>query len=192
MEGTESCLFPRVISRGGRPRWCWPLHGAGGRHSGPVSLLGSYAEAHGFALLVPASRQATWDGILDAFGPDVAFIDRALSHVFDRISVDPTRIIVEGFSDGASYALSLGRANGDLFRRIVAFSPGFVPESSSGQVGRAAIFVSHGRQDRILPIDAASRRIVPALQAEGYAVTYIEFEGGHTVSPDILKQGMLG
>ena len=86
--------------------------------------------------------------------------------------------------------MSLGRANGDLFRRIVAFSPGFVPESRSGDVGRAAVFVSHGRQDRILPIDAASRRIVPALQAEGYPVTYVEFEGGHTVSAAILKQGV--
>lgn len=31
-----------------------------------------------------------------------------------------------GFSDGASYALSLGLPNGNLFSHIVAFSPGFM------------------------------------------------------------------
>jgi predicted esterase len=31
-----------------------------------------------------------------------------------------------GFSDGASYALSLGLANGDLFTHVLGFSPGFM------------------------------------------------------------------
>jgi len=31
-----------------------------------------------------------------------------------------------GFSDGASYALSVGITNGDLFTHVIAFSPGFV------------------------------------------------------------------
>jgi len=96
-DGRDGVLLVPAGYKPGRPTpLVLALHGAGGRPSGPVSLLGSYAEAHGFVLLVPASRQATWDGILDAFGPDVAFIDRALSHAFDRISVDPARIIVEG------------------------------------------------------------------------------------------------
>jgi predicted esterase len=34
-------------------------------------------------------------------------------------------LAVSGFSDGASYALSIGPANGDLFTHVMAFSPGF-------------------------------------------------------------------
>jgi len=40
-------------------------------------------------------------------------------------------------------------------------------------------------QDPILPIDSTSRRIVPSLRGAGYAVTYVEFTGGHEV-PDAM------
>ena len=52
--------------------------------------------------------------------------DEALVRVFATYPVDPTHLAISGFSDGASYALSLGLANADLFTHIVAFSPGFV------------------------------------------------------------------
>lgn len=59
-------------------------------------------------LLAPDSRGRTWDFILGDYGPDVRFIDRALDHVFKRYNVHPGHIGIAGFSDGASYALSLG------------------------------------------------------------------------------------
>jgi phospholipase/carboxylesterase len=34
-------------------------------------------------------------------------------------------------------------------------------------------------------IDSSSRVIVPALRSAGYDVTYVEFDGMHTVPPDI-------
>ena len=91
---------------------------------------------------------------------------------------------IGGFSDGASYALSLGIANGDVFDSVVAFSPGF--EASELRNGQPRFFVSHGTADPVLPIDRCSRRIVPALEEAGYAVTYHEFDGGHTV-PDSIQ-----
>jgi poly(3-hydroxybutyrate) depolymerase len=157
------------------------LHGAGGTASGPIALLGELAESVGFCLLAVTSRGPTWDGITGQFGRDIAYLDTALKWAFARCAVDPARMCVEGFSDGASYALSLAQANGDLFPRAVAFSPGFIPAFSSGLVGKAEFFVSHGRQDPILNIDQASRRIVPSLRSDGYQVLYSEFDGGHTV-----------
>jgi len=58
------------------------------------------------------SRAASWDLRYGAFGPDVELIDRALAHAFERCNVDPARVAIGGFSDGASYALSLGLTNG--------------------------------------------------------------------------------
>ena len=84
-----------------------------------------------------------------------------------------------GFSDGASYALSLGLANGDVFDSVVAFSPGFAAPLL--RHGSPRIFVSHGTSDSVLPIRACSRTLVPRLEGEGYAVTYQEFDGGHVV-----------
>jgi phospholipase/carboxylesterase len=102
------------------------LHGAGGDGRSMLELLRPSADELGFGLLLPDSRGRTWDFILGGFGSDVAFLDRALVRAFAGQRTDPEKIAIAGFSDGASYALSLGLANGDLFKSVLAFSPGFL------------------------------------------------------------------
>lgn len=165
------------------------LHGAGGNAEGGLAFLRPPAEERGVLLLAPPSRGTTWDAIRGGYGPDVALVDRALATVFAAFAVDADRVAVAGFSDGASYALGLGLTNGELFRQIFAFSPGFVPAGGS-PTGRPRIFVSHGAADEVLPIDRTSRRIVPALRDDGYDVTYREFPGPHTVPPEIAREAM--
>jgi phospholipase/carboxylesterase len=159
------------------------LHGAGGHGRAALEPFLARADAAGVLLLGIDSRGPTWDLIRGGFGADVTFLDAALDRVFTLFSVDPNRVSIEGFSDGASYALSLGLANGELFSKIVAFSPGFL---APGRLqGRPDIFVSHGVHDRVLPIDRCSRRLVPELRVAGYSVDYREFDGGHTVPEDV-------
>lgn len=159
------------------------LHGAGGLPEGSVPVLQSVADECALAVLAPASRGPTWDAIRAGHGPDVDVVDRSLRRTFETVTVDPARIGIAGFSDGASYALGLGLANGDLFGSVVAFSPGFVP--TAARVGRPRILVAHGSADRVLPVERTSRRIVPALRHDDYDVTYLEFDGGHTVPLDV-------
>jgi phospholipase/carboxylesterase len=164
------------------------LHGATQSGTGMVRRIGPAADQAGVALLAPDSRATTWDAIRGGFDEDVAFLNRTLDHVFARLAVDPARIAIGGFSDGASYALSLGLANGDLFPRVVANSPGFViPVPTQG---RPRFFVSHGTSDQILPIDQCSRVIVPQLRAKGYDVTFREFEGRHEVPAAVADEGL--
>lgn len=165
------------------------LHGAGGDAEGGLAFLRPLAEERGLLLLAPAARGSTWDAIRGGYGPDVELVDRALAAVFAGFAVDPARIAVAGFSDGASYALGLGLANGDLFRQVIAFSPGFVPAGGS-RTGRPPVFVSHGVADDVLPIARTSRRIVPALRHDGYDVTYREFPGPHTVPTEIAREAV--
>jgi phospholipase/carboxylesterase len=165
------------------------LHGAGGHARQGLDLLRSLADAAGLLLLAPASRDRTWDLLVGRrYGPDLDLIDRALEQTFSRYTVAPERIAIGGFSDGASYALSLGITNGDLFTHVIAFSPGFM--APAGQTGSPRIFVSHGTRDRVLPIDRCSRTIVPQLKRAGYEVLYREFDGGHTISPDIALEAV--
>jgi phospholipase/carboxylesterase len=161
------------------------LHGAGTRADAPVAFLQSYAESRGFLVLSVDSVGLTWDAITFRYLSDVLFIDRALAYAFERCSVDPARIAVQGFSDGASYALGLGLANGDLFRRVVAHSPGFIPPFDDPTVGQPEFFFSHGIQDPVLRIDTTSRRLVADLRAGGFTVEYHEFAGGHEIPPSI-------
>lgn len=172
------------------PLMVW-LHGAGGRaHDFLSPDLQGLAKAAGMLLLVPTSKEYTWDVIVGRgrYGPDVATIDRALESTFSRYAVDPGCIAVGGFSDGASYALSLGITNGNLFTHVLAFSPGFV--MPAGKRGSPRLFVSHGTRDEVLPIDRCSRRIVPQLERAGYDIKYREFEGGHTISPNLAREAV--
>ena len=161
------------------------LHGAGQDAAVMVDPMKNLAEESGLVLLAPDSRDVTWDATRGEYGPDIRFIDLALTWTFDRIRVDPARVTVAGFSDGASYALSIGLINGDLFHRIAAFSPGFVVPGRP--LGRPKVFITHGTEDRILPIERASRRIVPDLRAQGYTVEYHEFPGPHTMKTALLR-----
>src|SRR5215207_7352610 len=151
------------------------LHGAGEDARDGLALLRGQADEAGLILLVPDSRGPTWDVVLGRgrYGSDVATIDRALEQTFSRYAVDPAHLAVGGYSDGASYALSLGIANGDLFTHVLAFSPGFMAPAE--RRGAPRICVSHGTQDGWIPTDRCSRRLVPQLQRAGYDVRYREF-----------------
>jgi phospholipase/carboxylesterase len=70
----------------------------------------------------------------------------------------------------------------------MAFSPGFM--APAGQMGSPRIFVSHGTRDGVLPIDRCSRKIVPQLEHTDYDVLYREFDGGHTISPEIALEAV--
>lgn len=164
------------------------LHGAGGDAEGGLRLLQPLADRFGTLLLAVDSRDRTWDVIVNRYGADIAFIDRALAQTFSRYAINPTRLAIAGFSDGASYALSVGITNGDLFTHVIAFSPGFL--APADQVGKSRLFISHGTDDKVLPIDQCSRRIVPQLQRANYEVLYREFDGGHTVPNAIAMEGM--
>jgi phospholipase/carboxylesterase len=166
------------------------LHGAGGDAEGGLALVRSQADERGLLLLAPASAGPTWDGIRGSYGPDVDLLDRALDRVSTLVPVDVERMAIAGFSDGASYALGLGLANGALFRRVIAFSPGFVPPGAGRSAEQPEVFVSHGEADGVLPIDRTSRRVVPALRDEGYQVTYREFAGPHVVPPEVAQEAV--
>jgi phospholipase/carboxylesterase len=165
------------------------LHGAGGNAHHALAPWRELADEAGLLLLAPDSRGSTWDIIVEGgYGKDVAFLDQALTSVFERCAVDPTRLAIEGFSDGASYALSLGLTNGDLFSHVVAFSPGFL--APAARRGSPALFISHGVKDTVLRIEPCSRRIVPRVQRAGYAVRYHEFDGPHIVPDDIAREAL--
>jgi phospholipase/carboxylesterase len=166
------------------------LHGATGTAAGVARRLDAFplADELKMVILAPDSRDRTWDAIRGQFGPDVAFLDKALAKVFAQVPIDPKRVAIGGFSDGASYAISLGLQNGDLFTHVVAFSPGFFVGKQ--RRGRPLLYVSHGQSDAILPIDTTSRRLVPALKRAGYDVRYHEFNGPHTVPASIARDAL--
>jgi phospholipase/carboxylesterase len=167
------------------PLLVW-LHGGGGRAS-DIEYMFPLAEELGVVILTIDARHNTWDGIDSPYGPDVLFIDAALQHTFERVSIDPRRIGIGGLSDGASYALALGRANGDLFTHLIAVAPGRL-DPPAPPTGQPRIFVAHGTRDNVYNVVGSRRFIVPGLKSAGYDVTYLEFDGPHWVPTPVARQ----
>lgn len=164
------------------------FHGAGGDGRQSLDLIASEAVARGIVVVAPTSEGQTWDLLAGGLGPDVAALQSTLRTLMESHPVDTAHLALGGFSDGASYALSIGLANGDAFSHLLAFSPGFAAPPT--QAGAPSVFVSHGVGDDVLPIDATSRRLVPNLEQAGYQVTYEEFDGGHGVPIAVAQRGL--
>jgi predicted esterase len=134
----------------------------------------------GLVLIAPKSKGQTWSLIRSQEDHDLESVNLALAEAYERCRIDRSRIGVGGFSDGATYALTLGISNGDLFRAIMALSPGGI--IGGEQVGVPRVFVSHGTLDDVLPIAQAGDAVVRELRDAGYSVTYRRFRGGHGAS----------
>lgn len=154
-----------------------------------VSLFQSHADAAGLVLLAVDSAGTTWDIIADQnYGTDLQFASAALAAVFDEVNVDPARVGVEGFSEGGSYALAIGRTNGNLFSHVIAFAPDFMPSYSPS--GTPKFFMAQGIQDTVFDITQTGDVINAGLTAAGYAVDYVRFTGDHVVPDAIVQQAI--
>lgn len=170
------------------------LHGAGGDAGRFLGEFKAIADRRGAILLALKSAGPTWQlqprrGGGASFGRDAANLDAALAELFARAPVDRERVILLGFSDGASYALSLGLANPQLFRAIVALSVGgvFMPRSVDET---QRLFIAHGRRDPVLPFANVQRRIVPGLERAGLEPRVHWFHGRHMIDSDALEDGL--
>jgi phospholipase/carboxylesterase len=173
------------------------LHGSGDRGRKMIDAFADLADLHGVILLAIDSEDYSWDLMVKGAqlrnttqvprpGDDIDRIDAALARAFDLYAVDPARVALVGFSDGAGYGLSLGANNADLFGTVIAFAPGLLTRVESEKRGR--VFIAHGLQDRVLS-PAPSRDIfAPALRELGFEVDLRLFHGRHEMPADLRAQ----
>ncbi|HEX6218825.1 MAG TPA: hypothetical protein VFZ35_06085 [Sphingomicrobium sp.] len=186
----------------GRPGLLVLFHGAGGDARRFIELFRAEADRRNLVLLSIQSTGSTWDVVARnardtwnvgrampvlAPGADARKVNAALAALFRRVPVDPGRIIATGFSDGASYALSLGLGNDPLFTGIIALAPGFAAESPPGR--RQRIAIAHGRNDRVLSYSRA-QQLAEDLRNRGYPLEFLSFDGGHGVDTGSLSNAL--
>jgi len=160
------------------------FHGGGGSAEKILPVMQQHAETNKFLLLVPQSLLPTWDIVIAGNGPDRERLETALHEVQSRFTLDPKRFAFAGHSDGGSYSLSNGVANGDFVTHILAFSAGFM--TVLHQEGTPHIFIAHGSKDEQTPVETAGRANATSLKNAGYDVTYIEYDGPHKSQPHIV------
>ncbi|MEM5439459.1 esterase [Paraburkholderia diazotrophica] len=160
------------------------FHGAGGFPEKVLPFIEEHAEREKFLVLAPHSMYPTWDIVIGGSGPDLERLNRALVEVTTRYHIDRGRLAFAGFSDGASYALSIGITNGDIASHVIAFSGGFM--SVFMQEGVPKVFIAHGLRDEQLPIETSGRANATKLKSAGYDVQYVEFNGLHAIQPAVV------
>ena len=179
------------------------LHGAG--MSARTFLDGARGEADrcGCLLLSVQSTGATWDtiGLVreaakggratrdQLFGPDAGRVEQALSVALRAPDADARSVMLVGFSDGGSYALSLGLANPAIFRGVIAVAPGFHLEPVAINP-RQRLFIAHSPADRILSFERTRDDTVESLKRAGFDLRFRPFEGGHRVERAVLGEGI--
>ena len=133
-----------------------------------MQVLGSLAREYGFDLNTP------WKDL-----PEQAH--RVILYGTDG---RPVTLRFMGFSDGATYALSVGTANPELFKRVIVFSPGpaYLGKSATDQY----VFISHGEEDKVLSF-ANARGFASKLRVRHVPVDFEKFTGGHEV-PKAIKE----
>ena len=117
----------------------------------------------------------------------------ALAEFLDTVTkaypVDPERIVLLGFSQGAVMSLGAQAQRPDSLAGVIALS-GYFPieiEPDAGNlVGRPA-FVAHGVYDDIIPVEAG-RRTRDLLQRHGLDLTYREYPMAHQVSAEEMAE----
>ena len=178
------------------------LHGAGMSGRAFLENLRGEADRCGCLLLSVQAGGATWDTIGRVaragagrvtpdrlYGDDVGRVERALAAALKADDADRRAVILAGFSDGASYALSLGLANPRMFRGVVAIAPGFHLEPAAINP-RQRLFVAHSPQDRILPFERTREGTVTPLKRAGFDIRFRPFDGGHRVDRKVLAEGV--
>jgi len=189
VDGRHAQLFvPEGLDAGVPVPLMVMFHGAGGFPEKVLPHLEPHARQRKFLVLAPHSLYPTWDIVIGGNGPDLQRLHQALAAVTSHYRIDAQRLAFAGFSDGASYALSLGITNGDIASHVIAFSGGFM--SVFMQTGVPKVFVAHGLADEQLPIATSGRAHAAKLRAAGYDVQYVEFDGPHVIHAPVVERAV--
>jgi predicted esterase len=96
---------------------------------------------------------------------------------------------VIGFSQGATVALDLARAQPDLMSIVVSYSGQLASRLRSGERIGATIHLLHGGLDSVVPVEHARRALRDLLAVGVRATLDLTETGGHTIGQDMIILG---
>lgn len=128
--------------------------------------------------------------VLSTPEPELANARNAVLKLLAKLQQNyaPKSVALLGFSQGAMLALDVALTASGV-SRVAVLSGSLIPDTVA-QLARAshptpAVFVSHGRQDNVLPFQAATA-LVSTLQARALTPEFHAFDGGHQIPGEIL------
>ncbi|HSG27004.1 MAG TPA: alpha/beta hydrolase-fold protein [Candidatus Krumholzibacterium sp.] len=200
---SEDTEYPLIIG----------LHGFGSSPDRFAAIL-DYLPSRSFILAVPeppypyvyeGTRTAdrfSWDyqGDASLWAEADPMVCRYIADVADslRARFRVSKTVIMGFSQGAAYAYSTAIKYAEDIYGIMAFS-GLFPEPgrypwmmdarSLEKSSSTRVFIAHGSRDSAIGQDL-SLKASKVLEASGYDVELMVFDGGHMIPPGALVAGL--
>lgn len=184
------------------------VHGWGGNEG--VMWIFAQAVPHHVAVIAPrapidlGNGGHTWYGMAlsadaqgnrrlldeDGFSDSVESLNHFIGTLPDVYPVNPKRVVLMGFSQGASMVGTLLRRRPGCAIGMVSLA-GFLPNFGRVPGGDPTIhdlpvFIAHGSEDEVVPPTIA-RRMRDRLEDLGARVTYEEYPVGHRMNPDAIR-----
>jgi len=107
-----------------------------------------------------------------------------------KIEFEPTKVVIAGFSQGATMAMAAGFKSPQDYSGVVALSGLYGEEMRPDNpevLAQLPVFVSHGIHDEVIPIEQA-RDSKGLLSELPITLDYFEYDMGHSIAPDCLAQ----
>jgi len=163
------------LTSGGEPRWydrvvpsgydgtpvplVVDLHGylSGAETQATISGFGDLAEQEGFVVATPQGNSDLpyWNAVPhDDLPDDVAFVDAVIDDVARAVCVDPDRVYVDGFSNGAFLASLVACELADRVAAVATVAGLLVPDGCTPPRSVPVLAVQ-GTEDRYVPADGS-------------------------------------
>jgi len=153
------------------------LHGGSGNGRAFLWSWLRDARARGAILVAPTAIGRTW--AITGPDPDTPNLARILDEVAGRWTIDRTRLLLTGMSDGGTFSYVSGLEPASPFTHLAPVSAAFHPMLASyaepARLTGLPIHIVHGALDWMFPIDMA-REAARSLGLAGAAVTYVEID----------------
>ncbi len=125
----------------------------------------------------------------DSLSNGLAALREFISQLPELYPVDPARLYLMGFSQGAAACYSFALSDPQSVAGVIALA-GFLPDPARERIvpnclAHKPIFISHGIQDKDVPLSQA-QEAREALAITGATISYHEYETGHKLN----AQGM--
>ena len=149
------------------------LHGAAQSgsteaHKSTDCLVSPAFEGKDVIVLSPNSKGMLWYE-----EANVVQILALLDLVKESLPVDPTRVVVTGYSDGGNGSWFFAQFYPNLFAASIPMASSYNTKSSSGNVNKidVPLYVIHGENDELFPLEVTQGYVEESIQA-GSDITF--------------------
>lgn len=182
------------------------LHGRGGTADGAREIATRLAPTGAFCVFPDAPYAMAGEGfeywprayvqgddpgrLVDVCAMNSGWYADIVGEISRRFPVDPDRVFLIGFSQGAAMAYAAGLEHPELFAGVAPLG-GWIPEqyldgpwfTRMAEAG-TALFIGHGEEDQGLPLARAEEAAGRAREA-GIPVTLRIYPVGHEIPPEM-------